>query len=357
MKKVMFVTRSMISGGTERVISQVANYLSQRGINCIIIALYKDDIFYKLDDSIQIVQYSVEASNPLQDKYMRYLKLRKLVKHEKPDLVLAMPEEIGIYVLLSLLGLKVPVVVSERNNPAIMPYKKATRILRKLMYPFAKGLIFQTSTARAFFSRSIQKRGVVLPNPVDAERIPLRYNGIRDKRIVAAGRLDKQKNFKLLIQAYHSFLNVNKDYSLEIYGEGPMRKELQQFVDELEIHDKVSLPGRSAILLEQIKKASMFVLSSDYEGSPNVLIEAMCMGMPVIATDCPSGGPGELIEDGYNGILISTGDVDGLKNAMIEMSNVEYANKLAANAYLLREKLTSKEVFAKWEEYLSDCCS
>jgi glycosyltransferase involved in cell wall biosynthesis len=96
----------------------------------------------------------------------------------------------------------------------------------------------------------------------------------------------------------------------------------------------------------------MFVLSSDYEGMPNVLLEAMCMGMPSISTDCPSGGPRELIEDGVNGLLVPVGDVEALAEAMEKMADPDFAAQMAEAAYRIREELTSTDVFVSWYRYL-----
>lgn len=127
-------------------------------------------------------------------------------------------------------------------------------------------------------------------NPVEAERIPSQYRGERENVIVAAGRLAPQKNFSLLIKAFARFNKHHPEYTLRIYGEGELREELTNLTNSLQIAEKVELPGRSVSLLQEMNSAAMFVLTSDYEGMPNVLLEAMCMGMPVISTDCPSGG-------------------------------------------------------------------
>ena len=271
---------------------------------------------------------------------------------ERPDVVLTMPEDTGIYVILSLIGTGIPVYVSERNNPWVMPDVKITRFLRKIAYPFAKGVIFQTEMAKSFFPKFIQKKGVVIGNPVDATRIPAPYEGERKKVIVGAGRLEKQKNFSLLISAFAEFSKDVPGYELCIYGEGRLREQLEKEADILRIADKVLLPGRKNNLLELMNECSMFVLSSDYEGMPNVLIEAMCMGMPVISTDCQSGGPKELIQDHVNGLLIPVGDKTAMVAAMKEYVEIKNQKRMAANAYKIKQKLVGKEIFEEWYRFL-----
>lgn len=351
-KKIIIVTKNMYGGGAERVIAQLANYFVLRSVECQIIMTDNEPVGYQLDNRIKITAIGKKSDNKLIDRIKRYKAVKKIVKTEKPDLVLSMPEDTGIYVLWGLLGVKVPVYVSERNNPWVMPDVRITRILRKLMYPFAKGIIFQTEMAKSFFSQKIQRKGIVLSNPVDDKRIPQPFQGEREKIIVGAGRLSKQKNFPLLINAFSEFVKQFPDYKLVIYGEGPDRQKLEELIKALNIEDKAELPGRKENLPELMKSKAMFVLSSDYEGMPNVLIEAMCMGMPVISTDCLSGGPRELVQNKKNGMLVPVNSQDELLKAMCYMAEGDHAAIMGSEAYKLRDKLTSKKVFEEWYNYL-----
>lgn len=350
-EKIIIITKNMVGDGAERVIAQLSNYFVARGKGCKIITLNDDEVFYALDRRIEVLPVGFKSSNKVLDKLMRYSVVRKMVRREKPDLVLTLPEEIGAYVLPALLGTGIPVYVSERNNPWVMPDVKITRFLRDHMYPFAKGVIFQTEMAKSFFPESIQRKGIVLSNPVDAQRIPAQYTGEREKVVVAAGRLSPQKNMPLLLKAFARFSPNHPEFKLRIFGEGELREELTELTKKLNIADKVEMPGRSTTLLEKMNPCAMFVLPSDYEGLPNVLLEAMCMGMPSISTDCRCG-PRDLIEDGVNGLLVPVGDVEALHEAMEKMADPVYAKTLADNALKIREKLTSPEIFVSWYRYL-----
>lgn len=351
-KKIVIVTRSMASGGAERVIAQLANYFVNDNIICEIITTESLKVEYKLDPRIKLDDIGRQSNNKVNDRIKRYHILRKKIISEQPDVVLTMPEDTGIYVILSLIGTHIPVYVSERNNPWVMPDVKITRLLRKVSYPFAKGIIFQTKMAQSFFHKSIQKKSVVLSNPVDASRIPEPYVGERRKVIAAVGRLAPQKNFDLLIDAFKNFYDLHSDYRLNIYGEGPLRDHIQEKIDNYGLHDIAVLKGHSSHVLDEIREDTMFVLSSDYEGMPNALIEAMCMGMPVISTDCPSGGPRELIENGINGILVPVNDKKELSNGMSRLIETDLNDRLGKEAYNLRKILTDKQVFTNWEKYL-----
>lgn len=347
------VTRNMWAGGAERVIAELVKYFNSKNIKCSIITIDEGPVSYKVPQDVEIHAIGVISENKYLDKFLRYKALRNYVKKLKPDIVLSLPEDIGIYVIPSVLGLRIPVVVSERNNPWVMPWKKETRLLRKLFYPFASGIIFQTEQAASFFSSEIRKKGIVLPNPLDINRIPKPLEGDRRKEIIGAGRLDKQKNFPLLIQSFAKFYEKHPEYVLTIYGEGALREELEQLAASLLPKGACSFPGNTTELLKQINGASIFVLSSDYEGMPNVVIEAMAMGIPVISTDCPSGGPSELIQNGENGILVPVGDIDSLTFAMSRIAESdELANKLGSNAQGIKKRLDSGIVAEKWRKYL-----
>lgn len=279
--------------------------------------------------------------------------MRKNVVKENADVVLTMPEEIGIYVIPSMFFTHIPVVVSERNNPWVMPNKKITRILRKVYYPFVSGLIFQTKGAASFFSKRIQEKGIILSNPLDISRLPEPYRGERRKIIVGAGRLERQKNFSLLIEAFSDFYKKNKEYELHIFGDGSMKQELIDLSEKVLPNGAVKFLGNNPDLLNTIKDCSVFVLSSDYEGVPNVLIEAMSIGMPVISTDCAPGGARELIVNNENGLLIETNNRTQMTLAMDELVNNEVLmKKCSQNASKIKADLASDIVASKWLSYL-----
>ncbi len=352
MEKIAFVTRVLTSGGAEMVLGQIINACTQQGIECLVLTVWHSDSIPSFLSGAKICELE-QAGDGLKGKIQQYKQVRKVIKKFAPDVVLSMPEDIGIYVIAAMLGTGIPVVVSERNNPWVMPYKKISRILRRLMYPFAKGLIFQTEQAASFFPKRQQKKGIVLPNPLDISRLPEVYTGAREKTVVSAGRLDNQKNFPLLIRAFAKFHEKHPDYSLVIYGEGGKREELTALASQLLPDDCWAMPGRVNDLPHRISHCAIFALSSDYEGVPNVLIEAMAVGTPSVSTDCAPGGAATLINSGENGILTPVGDVDALAEGLSYM--VDYpaeATAMAAKATAVRKKLDAEIVVARWLEFL-----
>ena len=354
MKKIDIITKAMTSGGAERVIAQLVNYFTEKDISCRIITTEKGEVMYPLHEKVDVVAIGKKSDNKAIDRILRYKEIRNIVQANKPDVVLTMPEDTGIYAILALIGTGIPVYVSERNNPWVMPDVKITRLLRKVAYPFAKGIIFQTQMAKSFFPKYIQKKGVVLQNPVDATRIPKPYMGERKKVFAAVGRLEKQKNFLLLINAFAKFCENVDGYELVIYGEGKEREKLENLVKNLHLVGRVQLPGRNFDVLNKIIDSAAFILSSDYEGMPNALIEAMCMGMPVISTDCPSGGPHELINNEVNGLLIPVNSEESLVSAMFKITDAKVQEQFEKNLKLFRDTMTSDQVFDEWRSFLFD---
>jgi glycosyltransferase involved in cell wall biosynthesis len=355
---IAVVTRNLSAGGAERVIAQLLAEWCKSGIKCSLILLNQDPIFYKIPDCVMLYKIGKLSANHYIDKLKKYLVVRDIIKRISPHVVLSMPEEIGIYVIGALLTTRTPVIVSERNNPWVMPNKKVTRILRKLLYPFADGIIFQTNQAASFFSESIQKKGIVLPNPLDLSRIPEPFTGQREKVIVSAGRLEPQKNFSLLISAFKNFYQHNQGYRLIIYGEGRLRRQLEEEIVETGLPTgTIALPGHAQDLLERMRTASAFVLTSDYEGVPNALIEAMAMGVPCISTDCPPGGPAQLIKHNENGFLVPVNNKkDLVKSLNILINNSDLQTKFSSESIKVKTKLDANIIGKEWINYLEKKC-
>ena len=355
MDHIFLFTYGMKLGGTERVLAMLANEFTRNGIRATIVTLIHEPCAYALDPAVTLVPlYQNEGAPPVRDYVRCFRRLRKLIRTGKPDLVLSMPEEVTGKAIPFLFTLGVPIVVSDRNNPWIMPVNRLNRVLRALFYRFASGFVFQTREAASFYSERIRKKSVIIPNPLELERLPPPWTGPRRKEVVAAGRLEEQKNFRLLIRAFAEFQKAYPDYSLTIYGEGSLKRELEEFARETLPAGSYALPGSTKELLCAMNGAAMFVLSSDYEGMPNVLIEAMALGLPCISTDCRCG-PADLIEDGSSGLLVPVGDSGALSAAMKRVAASEaLQTALGRGAMRVRDKLDAKKIIAQWRDYLKN---
>ena len=237
-------------------------------------------------------------------------------------------------------------------------YNFPMRFLAKTLFACAAGVIVQTGAARDFFPPVIRKKAVILKNPLNPAFVRERRTERPDGRIVSVGRVDANKNHALILRAFARIAPEFPDTSLVIYGDGEKRRELIGKAQELGLSNRVQFPGAVSDVAEKIRTASAFVLSSGHEGMPNALIEAMCLGIPSISTDCPCGGPRELIEDGVNGYLIPVGDEEALADRLRRIfSDEEGAERMGKQAALLLEEYRPERVNAEWMDYLLGCAA
>ena len=353
-KNIVFTCDSMSSGGAERVLSILVNEFARQGINVNIIGVSSDNTesFYKLDDNVKYLTLRKEGEKKI-NPIKRVFKLRKLIKSLKPDIVISFLPHVNVYTFYALFGTGIPYIVSERNDPNRDPKNKLLRLLKRFAFSNANGLVFQTTDAQKYFGKKIAKRSVVINNPLE-----LRYSvdtlpTIRNKTILSVGRLTEQKNYKCLLDAFSEFRKQHSDYNLRIYGEGPLKEELTDYAISLGLTSSVQFMGASSNWQELEYNDAMYILSSDYEGMPNSLIEAMALGIPCISSDCQIGGPKDLIQDGYNGYLFETGNSKDLLNKMNELANNRDINNMVSKNLLLKESLKPEIIAKSWLEYIA----
>lgn len=350
--KILIVTGSLGCGGAERVIAQLANEWVGSKNEVTILLVRENEVFYRVRDEVKVEFLETRKGNPLSRKLSWLGGIRRFVSESNPDVVLSLPEEIGIYVGLALIGKKTKLVVSERNNPYVMPYKKITRLLRRISYRFVDGFVFQSDAAAGFFSRRIRKRSVVLDNPLDLSRIPAPFTGEREKKVVCVSRLEKQKNIPNLIDGFALFYEKHPDFRLEIFGDGTLRAELENYAGEKLPSEAVRFMGRRENVLELIRDASAFVLSSDYEGAPNSLIEAMACGVPCVSTDFEPCGASICVNDGQNGLIVPRNDPERLAQALEKLQDRAFADRLSEDAQKIKERVDSGVVAFRWLDFL-----
>lgn len=329
-------------GGAERVALTLARWLEvQNGIHSTIIAIRESSKMTYPTDGIDFV--NLKNRNVI-------CGIRRIVTEKRADIVLTMTVPLCIYTVPALLGLKTKHVVSERNSPAHFSGKWITKVLSRWLMKQAEGFVFQTKQARDFYDGIIANRSAVIHNPIcelsEGAKSPMSQ---RRKEIVSVGRLNKQKNHALLIRAFADVLKDYPEYTLIIYGDGRERENLESLINCLGISGKVILAGTQCNVHKEIANAAMFVMSSDFEGMPNALMEAMALGLPCISTDCPSGGPADLISDGKNGLLVPVKDKNPLVNAIIELiEKRDYALELGKEASNIRETHSSDVICGQW---------
>ena len=348
--KIVFTIAHMTIGGTQRVTYNLIKWLQANTDAEVYLIIYNKIIIGDVRYDLSTIKHEY-----LSHGFLNCIRqLRKRFKEIRPDVIVSMGTTNSLYDVPANIGLVFHHIISERNDPSHFRGKAITRILSRFLMRKADGYIFQTKDAQAFYGGEMAKHSVVIPNPLFiGENYPeTDYTGEREKTIVTTGRLNRQKNHLLLIRAFKKIADEHPDYKLIIYGEGPERQNDEILINELGLRDCVLLPGTINNVPERIYKASLFVLSSDFEGMPNSPMEAMALGLPCISTDCPCGGPRELIEKGKNGILVPLGDEDALAVAMRKvLSDEKFATMIGKNAMNIRERLSLDKVFKQWYDY------
>lgn len=354
MRKLAIVCGSLTRGGAERVALYLAKFIKQQGVEVFVVTASKRENEYDVPEDITRICLNDKGTN-IGSIFQSIFRLNSVIKRNNIDTVLVMGVPICVYAIPGCLGTKAKIVVSERNDPSNFAGKKITKYLSRFLMKRADGYVFQTNDAKKFYSKGLHNKGVIIPNPLLVDNLPDRFRGKRRKIIVTAGRLIAQKNQKILIDAFSCIVDEFPDYKLVIYGEGNLEDWLKNYVNSLLLTEKVEFLGNVNDLHSQIQDASLFVLSSNFEGMPNALIEAMALGLPCISTDCPCGGPKDLIVDGVNGVLVPVNDIDSMYIAIRNiLLNDKFANELGRNAQDIKNKLSIERIGYKWFEYLSN---
>lgn len=353
MKKVLLVNSSLTAGGSERVMAQLANGFADKGIDTTMLLTSEIETeVYEINSNVRLIRFKYRTQNKVIRVVRRVKLLRELFKNEKYDTIISFLHKINLTVIISALGLKQHIIVSERNNPMARKHSAIWFKIENYFYAKVETVVFQTDTVRKMYAGQIQRIGVVIPNPVN-ETLPVSDFDQREKVIIAAGRFVQQKNFPLLLRAFSRLHISFPEFKLVLCGTGPLEGELKALCKELNIENAVEFTGFVSDLAARMNKSYLYVSSSDYEGISNAMLEAMAIGLPCICTDCPVGGAAMSIEDGHNGILIPVGDENALVNAFeLVLTDEQFARHLSENALEIRKKYASNTIVDRWLELI-----
>lgn len=353
--KIILYIDVMYRGGAQRVMSILANYFSSKKFDVVLITdFYSNDNKKEYVLSKDIKRIALQTNNQgniLIKNFTRIINLRRIIKEENPNIILSFLGRPNIRMLLSSIGLKIKKVVSVRNDP-IKEYGNNIfkRIITNLIFLLADGYVFQTSDAKEYFLKKIQKKSKIILNPVDDKFYDMKLIKNRHN-IVTVGRLEPQKNHKLLLDAYSEIVKEYPQEDLIIYGDGSLKQELENYALKKNISKKVHFKGNVENIEDKLNTAKVFILTSDYEGMPNALMEAMAIGVACISTDCPCGGPRTLIENNSQGFLFPCNDKKKLITAIKKVLDGNFI-EIGANAKLRAEEFRTNKIMKEWEEYL-----
>lgn len=357
LKSIAFYIGSLSRGGAERVIVNLAAYFRDCGYCVTIVTKEQDTVEYPVPEGVTRILADITggeiSKNRIINLYRRIMKLRNIWKQLRPDHIVSFIKKNNFMAITSSAGLHIPVIVSVRSNPAREYPDKLTRLLANVLFSRAAGVVLQTGQAKEFFPAAVRKKAVVLPNSLSEQFLQAKYTGERKKEIVWVGRMDSNKNPGMLLRAFGAIAEKYPDWTLKYIGDGPQMEELKELSQKENCADRVCFMGRVEDVANAIQPASVFVLTSKQEGMPNALMEAMVSGLAAVSTNCPCGGPAELIENEVNGILIPVDDEKALTETLERLlSDEEYRNCLGENAKKLIDKVHPDIVNRRWLEYV-----
>lgn len=344
---IAFVCDTMGSGGAERVISTLSNEFVNRGHNVSIIMLSSvaEEPFYLLDNRINLV-YLSRLSNKEKTFFKKAKTLKRVLIGINPDVVVSFLSYVCIYVWWALKNIKIPYIVSERNDPN--QRGKIKQFLLNKSFKKAAGCVFQTEDALNWYKDVIKGKTEVIHNPVNLDYLPSNITN-RKKQILYVGRFTDQKNCLMLLDSFSLFSKNHPDYILKMYGSGPLETEIRQKITDLQLKDKVIILPNSKTWQKEESDSAMFVLPSKYEGMPNVLAESLCLGIPSVSTDCTIGGPKELKKIFKNHLFLSnTINSESFFDAMercMGCDNVEYG---------IPAELETSFIALKWLKFIEE---
>lgn len=381
--RMTLVISTLRGGGAERVVSNMANYWVRKGwpVTVLTNCHGPEAPCYRLDS--HVVHHDMRCRNLRQSKpnagALRGLKeifddcspverrtlipelgfisaLRDAIIDTRPQFVVSFINLTNNRVLLATRGLCLPVIVSERDDPYRDPIPEGAAQLRRRLYPMATYLVAQTEEAADYFAAEVGDRRRVIPNPVLQPELPDPGNGASAPKagriLVGMGRLVVEKGFTLLLRAFSKLAGKHPSWSLQIWGEGPHRGDLERLSRDLNMSDRVRLPGFTNHPSEVLRRADLFAMSSLIEGFPNALCEAMACGLPVVSFNC-SSGIREIIRDGVDGLLVRAADPSALAVALDRlMDDEEERRRLAGKALEITERFGVDKTMARWEQLM-----
>lgn len=350
MKRIMFVIHALGYSGAGKMIVYLANYFSKIGYDVVLYVQEQEGKHYDMESGVRVYQETQFFRNYYTRHFRQIFQLRRRVKEIKPDIVISFRTNQNALAVLATRGRNIPVIVSERGDP--YQYSDIVAKLKTWVINKAEGGVFQTKKAMQYYGKDLQERSVVIYNPNTV--VGIEQPEKRNNEIAYVGRFDiHQKRQDLAVDAFSLVADVIPDIKLVFYGAGKAQEQIKERVVHLGLENRVIFKGLVKDIPNSIKDSRLFLMTSDFEGMPNALIEAMACGLPCVSTDCSPGGASELITSGENGIVVPCGDAKAIADAMIHMlQSPEQAEVMGKKAQYVTELLHPDVIYGKWEKYV-----
>lgn len=356
--RIMFSYGSINNGGAEKVITAIANYMVKRGDDVFIVVADEGTCGYILDDKVNVISLNTigvsrNVTQAFKRSIMNICSLRKQIKKICPDIIVAMDPRYAVEAKFASPSRKV--VGSERSNPYAARSGKIERFFVWLS-SILDGFIFQTNGAKAYYPGAIQNKSIVISNGL-FEEINVGITPIAKRepfKICATGRLSYVKRYDTMIEAVKLAHEKKVDVELHIYGDGEEKENIKKLIADNKMQKQIILEGRTKTVYDELIKYRYFLLTSENEGMPNGLIDAMACGCICISTDCDFG-PSELIDNGRNGFLVPVGASKEIAEIILNLiSNEELGEKISNNALNIRERLSKEKILKNYYEYIKE---
>lgn len=356
--KIAYVIEDFsIKGGAERIIAEKANYLATEfHHNVTIISIYQDDrgMSYALAKGVKLVSLHVpftqKSTSRLMTTYHRLMTLYKVMNSFQKNIDQLKPDLIFFTMSLGALLLpwcktKAKKVYESHSARPFTPY-------HQFFFPMErKADMVVCLTQEDALEYKHAKRITVIPNFIRRPRkTTINYDV---KKAIAVGRLEPPKGFDRLIKAWTKVANANPAWHLDIYGEGSCHKQLQQLIDQLQLSHHVTLRGRKDNILELYPNYSLHIMPSRYEGQGIALLEAQACGLPSVSFNFQYGAS-DIIQDGYNGLLVEQDNIPQLAEAIIKMTNSrQIRQEYGQHAHSLTTAYYQENIFSKWTDLIA----
>lgn len=357
MKKLLFVSPCLSFAGAEKILLWLAKNFSKEKFTVHVVNLNllnnNSDFTLSSDESEIIIHKLNDSYIKGLNNCFRIAEIVKVIKKEKIDLVIAFTRYPCLISVISGKLAGVPVIISERGDPYQYQYGLKNKIGFNILNK-ADGCVFQTTYAQGMYAEKLNRKSKIIPNPVFNKNV--KWDNFGSKNIISVGRMEnKQKRYDIMIKAFEIFSRKYPEYKLLIYGKGPDENQIKNIAKHTSCCDKIKFMGLTNNPTEELIKAKIFLITSDYEGIPNALLEAMAIGMPVISTDCDPGGARLLIENRVNGYLVPKRDVEKISECLCELvENDDLLKMYSTNAYKVIDDFDEKKIFSMWRQYIEE---